>query len=64
MNKPTTLLIEEFKKNISNLINESQLPAFILEYILKDVYTEISLLSKQIAQKEISEYQNNEEQAK
>lgn len=56
MNKPTTLLIEEFKQNISKLINESGLPAFVLEYIIKDLYSEISDLSVKIAQNEKTEY--------
>lgn len=41
MEKPITLQVDEFKKNIIDVINNSNLPAIILDFILKDVYTEI-----------------------
>lgn len=56
MNKPTTLLMEEFKQNMAKLINDSGLPAFVVEYIIKDLYTEISQLAMQVAEQEKAEY--------
>lgn len=39
--KPITMIREEFIGSISNLINESMLPPFVLEPILKDMYFEV-----------------------
>lgn len=68
MNKPTTLLIEEFKQNMAEVINNSKLPAFILEYLIKDIHEEVEKLAESIKRKEISEYmesinEDSEEQA-
>lgn len=41
MEKPISLKIEEVKEQIINQINKSGLPAFILEPIIKNVYTEV-----------------------
>ena len=51
MEKPVTLQIEEFKKNIVDTINVAKLPPFLLEHIMKDLYNEICVLSRnQLAQ--------------
>ena len=39
INKPILLRREEFTNNIIRLINDSELPVFIVEYILKDILT-------------------------
>lgn len=44
MDKPITISIEEFKQQISDIINNSGLHPFILDSILKDVSNEIHLL--------------------
>lgn len=41
LNKPITIVRAEFASNLINLINESQLPLFIIEPILRDVYLEV-----------------------
>lgn len=48
LNKPITVVRAEFISNLTNLINESKLPLFIVEPILKDVYLEV----KSVAQKQ------------
>lgn len=45
MDKPITLQTEELKKNIVKMINESKLPPILLDYIMKDLYNEIRILS-------------------
>lgn len=45
--KPILLRREEFTNNIIQLINESQLPVFIIEYILKDVLKEVYTATQQ-----------------
>lgn len=46
--KPITIVRAEFVQKITDLINDSMLPPFIIEPILKDMY----LQSKTMAQKQ------------
>ena len=46
--KPLSLVINEFRANIENVINNSNLPPYIIEPILKDYYNQIALLSNNI----------------
>ena len=41
INKTILLRREEFTNNIIRLINDSELPVFIVEYILNDILTEV-----------------------
>ena len=43
MDKPTNLIMEETKLNIARIINESKLPAFLLEPLLKDLYNQVNI---------------------
>lgn len=56
IDKPISLKIQEFQRNISNIIGESELPIYILKYLIKDLYAEIDIMSNEFAQKELSEY--------
>ena len=44
--KPITVVREEFISNLTNLINDSMLPAFIIEPILKDMYLETKAMAQ------------------
>ena len=44
--KPITLVHEEFVSDLTNIINNSKLPAFIIVPILKDLHLEIKAMSK------------------
>lgn len=44
MNKPSTIIYEEFKQELANLINNSGLPAFIIEPVLRDYLNEVGLM--------------------
>jgi len=46
MNKPITILKEEFVKQLSDLINNSGLAPIILEPIFKEVYGNINRMYK------------------
>ncbi len=48
LNKPITIVRAEFISDLTKLINESKLPLFIIEPILKDIYIEV----KSVAQKQ------------
>lgn len=45
--KPILLRRQEFTNNIIQMINDSQLPVFIVEYILKDILTEVHSATQQ-----------------
>ena len=59
MNKPLSLRIQEFQQNISNIIGESELPIYMIKYIIKDLLSEIDNIANDFAQKEIQEYQES-----
>ena len=42
INKPIMILREEFMMNMSNLINKSGLPLFIIEPIMRDMLMEVN----------------------
>ena len=56
MEKPITLRINELKTNLVNTINEANLPPFLLEQILRELYGEVSTLATNQAKKEEYEY--------
>lgn len=58
MNKPFTLQIQETEQKIVEIINNSQLPAYVLKNILQGIYAEI----ERVDNEEIAKY--NEEQEK
>lgn len=51
-NKPLTVLIEDTKQKITQIINESNLPIYVVQSILKDFLSEVSALYEQ-------QYQND-----
>lgn len=64
-NIPISLVIEELKQKLIVDINECNLPACIISMILKDLYNESNLASKQQLQMDKAEYDKAlEEQAK
>ena len=46
MNKPITVVREEIKAKIADVINTSGLPAFIIEPILQDFLVEVRNVAK------------------
>lgn len=58
MNKPFTIQIQETEQKIVEIINNSQLPAYVLKNILQGIYAEIDRVDNE----EIAKY--NEEQEK
>ena len=68
MDKPLSLKIQEFQQNVTQIIQQSGLPIYILKYQIKDLLSEIEKLENDFAQREINEYyqsqQNEEEPSK
>lgn len=59
INKPITLIIEDFKKDLVDQINNSNLPIFIIESIVKDVYFEIKEVSKNKTEQDRVAYESS-----
>ncbi len=59
MNKPASLIVEETKVSIVKIINQSGLPPFLLEPIIKDLYNQISILKQQELEKSRQEYEDS-----
>ena len=58
MEKPASLLIQETRNNIINILNESNLHSSILELIMKDIMNDVTNASIRVKNKEIEEYNN------
>lgn len=58
MNKPLSLMAQETEQEIVEIINKSQLPAYVLKKMLQEIYSEV----ERIESEEIKKY--NEEQDK
>lgn len=54
--KPLSIAREEFVTSLTNLINGSNLPMFILEGIFKDMYSDLKILSKKELERDIEYY--------
>lgn len=57
LNKPITIVRAEFISNLANLINASNLPPFIIEPILKDVYFEIKNAAQNQYELDVKRYE-------
>lgn len=57
MNKPITLLYEDFKKELTNLINHSGLPAFIVETVLQNYLAETKIIVKKQYESDTKRYE-------
>jgi hypothetical protein len=67
MNKPFTVVYEDFKQELANLINNSNLPALVIEPILQNYLIEIKnvakkqyLLDKEKYEESLKEVKKNE----
>lgn len=55
--KPMSVARSEFISNLTDLINSCMLPPFVIEEVLKDTYTKISVISKQQLENDSKSYQ-------
>lgn len=56
--KPLTVAVEEFKKNIEATVNNSGLPPFVIWLIFDRYLNEIASASQKQYEKERAEYEN------
>lgn len=59
LNKPITIVRAEFISNLTKLINESTLPPFVIEPILKDMYIEVRDIAKKQYEFDVAEYEQS-----
>lgn len=55
-NKPMSIVISELKEGIVTIVNNSGLPLYITEMILKDILSDVTMVSNQVKEKEYQEY--------
>lgn len=58
MEKPASLLIQETRNKIINILNESKLHPSILELIMRDIMNDVTNASARVKNKELEEYNN------
>lgn len=46
MNKPLSVMKDEFENEIVNLVNQSGLPLFIVEYVLSNILANVKVAAK------------------
>lgn len=56
--QPSTVARAEFMKDISDLINNTKLPFFVIEYILKDVIAEVKSAAQQQYEYDREQYES------
>ena len=59
MNKPSTLVYEEFKQNLANLNNNCGLPAFIIESVLQNYLSEMRIIAERQYKTDKAEYEKS-----
>lgn len=59
MEKPISLIIDETRRSLISICNNSGLPTFILEPMVKDIYQEIKLLANEQLKQDTEEYNNS-----
>jgi hypothetical protein len=59
MNKPSTVIYEEFKQDLANLINKSGLPAFVIEPVLQNYLNETRTVAQRQYQADKTAYENS-----
>ena len=62
MDKPLVLKIDEFRKEMVSVIQQSDLPIYILKYQIKDLLAEVEKIENELSQKELQEYYQSQQQ--
>ena len=60
MDKPFTLKIQEAEKQIVDIINQSQIPAFCWKIILENIFKQIEISDQEEIKKYNEEVDNND----
>ena len=57
--KPITVVRQEFIDGLINHVNNSSLPLFVIEPILRDIYMEVKAMSQKQYESEKMQYENS-----
>lgn len=57
MEKPITIAINEFKTSLIDIVNNSELPAEIMKYILMDVTSQLSIVAAKQLEEDTNKFQ-------
>ena len=57
MNKPFSVVCEEFKQELANLINNSGLPICVIELVLQNCLNEVSNITKNQYKNDKTQYE-------
>lgn len=60
INKPFTVAYEDFKSDLADLINNSGLPALVIEYVLRDYANETKIAAARQYQLDKAKYESAE----
>ena len=55
--KPTTMLMEEFKEKFVQLLNESQLPAWVVLYLIEPYVEQLKQMKEAVEEEEKRNYE-------
>lgn len=58
MNKPIELAVHDFNQSLIKLVNESNLPAFIVAQSLQGVLSEVSMIAEENLKKAKEQYES------
>lgn len=63
-NKPMSIVLSEVKNGIIGILNQSGLPIYVGEILLKEILTDVSHISNQVREREYQEYMEIQKQSK
>ena len=63
-NKPMSIVLSEVKNGIIGILNQSGLPIYVGEILLKEILTDVSHISNQVREREYKEYMEIQKQSK
>lgn len=61
-NKPMSVVLSEVKNGIIGILNQSGLPIYVEEMLLREILTDVSHISNQVREREYQEYMEMEKQ--
>lgn len=64
MNRPITVIYEDFKRDLADLINSSGLPAFVVEFVLQNYLNEAKAVAKKQYESDKALYESSLESNK
>lgn len=62
-NKPMSIVLSEVKNGIIGILNQSGLPIYVGEMLLKEILTDVSHISNQVREREYQEYMEIQKQS-